>query len=235
MSRALRIFLSPQSPLWSHETRQPICTPSGTMLLSPQEGKQLRFGLGISCLTACLPACQLVFLLSLRVGALQVADPMARGPAPHPPPASIPGGPASFGPRRPARHTLSSAPRCSAVPAVPRHLVTSLSVDETGRAAGLERREPSASPHSGVPAAAPSGPRRACPCGDRRSDGAQKFRGERRGRGSERASACPPPGHAPCPPRNAPAGPRERNACARAPGTQDGSALGGRSYGWAGL
>lgn len=44
---------------------------------------------------------------------------------------------------------------------------------------------------------------------------------------SERASACPPPGHAPCPPRNAPAGPRERNACARAPGTQDGSALGG--------
>lgn len=106
------------------------------------------------------------------------------------------------------------------------------SVDATGRAAGLERWGPSASPHPGVAAAAPSGPRRARPCGDRRSDGAQKFGEERRGRGRERAR--PPPGHAPFPPRNAPARPRERNARARAPGTQGGSALrGGATVGGA--
>lgn len=157
----------------------------------------------------CLSACLLVFLLSLRVGALHVADPMARGSAQRPPPASVPDGPASSGPRRPA----TPSPRPPATrqsPPPPCHLVTSLSVDATGRATGLERWGPSASPHPGVATAAPSGPRRARPCGDRRSDGAQKFGEERRGRGRERAR--PPPGHAPCPPRNAPAGPRERNA-----------------------
>lgn len=130
------------------------------------------------------------------------------------------------------RHTLSSAPRNSAVPAAPLPLRHLSSVDATGRAAGLERWGPSASPHPGVAAAAPSGPRRARPCGDRRSDGAQKFGEERRGRGRERAR--PPPGHAPFPPRNAPARARERNARARAPGTQGGSALrGGATVGGA--
>lgn len=89
--------------------------PSGTMLLSPQEGKQLRFGLGISCLSVCLPACS----PSVSEGG---SAPCRRpdGPRSRSAPATRQHSRRTSTLRPPAtRHTLSSAPRNSAVPAAP--------------------------------------------------------------------------------------------------------------------
>lgn len=171
MSRALRIFLPPQSPL-ATQTRQGICPLREAMLLSPRGEDSVLVAVFV-CFSFCLS-----------------------GSSARHPPAS----PADQHPRPPAaRHTLSWAPSCSAVPATS----SPLSADATGRAAGLERPGPrrllarASQPqrcqaHHAAELSSSAGTARVTELRN-----SLKRRGAARPSGSESARARPPPGYAP--------------------------------------